>query len=55
MGQQMQWPSAMLTLVMGLVQSSWMTLTVVAVKVTLLAAHFNLYSAVQEATPMMLE
>ena len=37
--QQMQLPSAMLTLVLVLVQSSWTMLTVMAERVTSLTAH----------------
>ena len=37
--QQMQLPSAVLTLVLVLVQSTWTMLTVLAVKVTSLTAH----------------
>ena len=53
--QQMQWPSAMLTLVLVLAQSTSIVLIAMAVKVTLLNAHVAPWSVVPETTMMMLE
>ena len=50
---QVQWLSAMLTLVLVLVQSTWMMLDVVVVRVTSITAHITPLSAV--GTMRMLE
>ena len=51
----MQLHSAVLTLVLVLVQSTWTMLTVLAVRVTSWNAHTAPLSPVQEATQKMLE
>ena len=51
----MQLPSAVLTLVLVLVQSTWTMLTVLAVKVTSLTACTAPLSGVQVAIQKMLE
>ena len=53
--QQEQWPSAMLILALVLAQSTWTTLTAVAMKVISLTVHRVLMSAVTMAMQRMLE
>ena len=51
----MQWPSAVLILVLVLVQSTWIMLLAEEMKVTSLTAHGVLWSIVTMATQRMLE
>ena len=53
--QQVQWPSAVLILVLVLVQFTWMMLTVLAVKVISLSVHVAPMSHVPVVTHRMLE
>ena len=53
--QQIQWPSAMLILVLALVQFTWMVLAVLAVRPTSLTVPVVLLSAAHMAIPRMLE
>ena len=53
--QQEQWPSAMLILALVLAQSTWTTLTAVAMKVISLTVHRVLMSAVTMAMQRMQE
>ena len=55
MFQQLQWHSAMLTLVLVLAQSIWLMLAAVVVRVASLTAHITLLSAVTLAIQRMLE